>query len=46
MRETLYDYCERMGETELLRQWHPSRSGCPVCWEGQDMLGPVPYRPW
>ena len=27
MRETLYDYCERMGETELLRQWHPARNG-------------------
>lgn len=26
MRETLYDYCERRGETELLRQWHPTRN--------------------
>ena len=27
MRETLYDYCARTGETELLRQWNPTRNG-------------------
>ena len=27
MRETLYDYCRRMGETQLLDQWHPTLNG-------------------
>ena len=27
MRETLYSYCVRTGETELLDQWHPIKNG-------------------
>ena len=27
MRETLYDYCVRTGERELLAQWNPTRNG-------------------
>ena len=27
MRETLYDYCVRTGETKLLDQWHPIKNG-------------------
>lgn len=27
MRETLFDYCKRTGELELLRQWNSERNG-------------------